>query len=260
MAAGKCQLSGSSGLGHGFNATRAPTRVSARVSAFLPSAAAFPLLLARLTHRLLHPLLRGSAHTVTCHGLWDPLLRKRCAAASVLQHLLGLGRGFLLAGRRLGVRKEGKTWRRIFCSPSISRSRSPHRPSKSACGSCSSDRGDAREATAAGGAAAAEATGQPPSAPGRGAPGPDRAVQRPELLRLQDGAALPGPCPTGYLPREKFLSAAAQADDGLARTWGQHCWLLVRHRRALCLQVSLEQYLHLVGATLQWPGQLWCST
>lgn len=58
----------------------------------------------------------------------------------------------------------------------------------------------------------------------------------------------------GYLPSEKFLSAAAQADGGLARTVCQRCWLLVHHRRALRLQVSREQYLELVSAALRRPG------
>ena len=57
----------------------------------------------------------------------------------------------------------------------------------------------------------------------------------------------------GYLPSEKFLSAAAQADGGLARTVCQRCWLLVHHRRALRLQVSREQYLELVSAALRQP-------
>lgn len=58
----------------------------------------------------------------------------------------------------------------------------------------------------------------------------------------------------GYLPSEKFLSAAAQTDAGLARTVCQRCWLLVHHRRALRLQVSCEQYLELVSAALRRPG------
>lgn len=58
----------------------------------------------------------------------------------------------------------------------------------------------------------------------------------------------------GYLPSEKFRSAAAQTDAGLARTVCQRCWLLVHHRRALRLQVSREQYLELVSAALRRPG------
>lgn len=58
----------------------------------------------------------------------------------------------------------------------------------------------------------------------------------------------------GYLPSEKFLSAAAQGDGGLARTVCQRCWLLVHHRRALRLQVSRGQYLELVSAALRQPG------
>ena len=57
----------------------------------------------------------------------------------------------------------------------------------------------------------------------------------------------------GYLPSEKFLSAAAQEDGGLAQTVCQRCWLLVHHRRALHLQVSREQYLELVTAALRRP-------
>lgn len=57
----------------------------------------------------------------------------------------------------------------------------------------------------------------------------------------------------GYLPSEKFLSAAAQANGGLARTVCQRCWLLVHHRRALRLQVSREQYLELVSSALRQP-------
>uniref|UniRef100_A0A4X1TVW4 Nitric oxide associated 1 n=3 Tax=Sus scrofa TaxID=9823 RepID=A0A4X1TVW4_PIG len=57
----------------------------------------------------------------------------------------------------------------------------------------------------------------------------------------------------GYLPSEKFLRAAAQADGGLARTVCQRCWLLVHHRRALRLQVSPEKYLELVSAALRRP-------
>ncbi|XP_025742825.1 nitric oxide-associated protein 1 isoform X2 [Callorhinus ursinus] len=58
----------------------------------------------------------------------------------------------------------------------------------------------------------------------------------------------------GYLPSEKFLSAAAQTDGGLARTVCQRCWLLVHYRRALRVQMSREQYLDLVSAALRRPG------
>lgn len=58
----------------------------------------------------------------------------------------------------------------------------------------------------------------------------------------------------GYLPSEKFLSAAAETDGGLARAVCQRCWLLVHHRRALRVQMSREQYLELVSAALRRPG------
>lgn len=57
----------------------------------------------------------------------------------------------------------------------------------------------------------------------------------------------------GYLPSDKF-SSAAQADGGPSRLVCQRCWLLVHHRRALRLQVSREQYLELVSAALRRPG------
>ncbi|XP_004681524.1 PREDICTED: nitric oxide-associated protein 1 [Condylura cristata] len=58
----------------------------------------------------------------------------------------------------------------------------------------------------------------------------------------------------GFLPSDKFLRAAAQADGGLSRTVCQRCWLLVHHRRALRLQVSRESYRELVSVALRRPG------
>ncbi|EPQ14532.1 Hypothetical protein D623_10026792 [Myotis brandtii] len=54
------------------------------------------MLPARLTRRLLWPLLRGLASTAARHGLREPLLQRRCAAATSSQHASGLRHGLPL--------------------------------------------------------------------------------------------------------------------------------------------------------------------
>ncbi|XP_045387651.1 nitric oxide-associated protein 1 [Lemur catta] len=213
------------------------------------------MLPARLATRLLRPFLRGPAPAVARHGLWEPLLARRRAANSSLQHPSDLGRElprgpaepegyggspdvqerFLFPEyvpepepaptpaellRELQQRQEEEEQR-------SQRRREKRRLQKS------------------------RASRRAHSVVGH----PDSTVPPSGLNCSGCGAELhcQDPGVPGYLPSEKFLSAA-QADGGLARTVCQRCWLLVHHRRALRLRVSREQYLQLVSAALHRPG------
>ncbi|XP_059526304.1 nitric oxide-associated protein 1 isoform X3 [Myotis daubentonii] len=212
------------------------------------------MLPARLTRGLLWPLLRGLASTAARHGLREPLLERRCAAATSSQHASGLRLG-LPRGPTATAGSEGRDdMEEHFLfpeyvpepepTPTVERQlRQLHQRQEEEERQKLLRREERRHQKLRASLRVHRVVGHPdPTVPSSGLNCSGCGAE----LHCQD-PGLPG-----YLPSEKFLSARAQA-DGLARTVCQRCWLLVHHRRALRLQVSREQYLQLVSAALRRP-------
>ncbi|XP_045671932.1 nitric oxide-associated protein 1 [Ursus americanus] len=209
----------------------------------------------RFTRQLLWPFLRGSPPTVARH-VPKELLLKRCAAASSFQHTSGLGHRLSRGSAATGG-YEGRTdMEEHFLFPEYVSEPEPApvleeqlRELQQRQEEEERQKQQQRE----------ERQQQKVRARSRVHPvvgHPDPTVPPSGLNCSGCGAELhcQDPCVPGYLPSEKFLSAAAQTDGGLARTVCQRCWLLVHHRRALSVQMSREQYLELVSAALRRPG------
>ncbi|XP_076993087.1 nitric oxide-associated protein 1 [Tamandua tetradactyla] len=214
------------------------------------------MLPAFLTRRVLWPLLWGSAPVVVRHGLPEPLLGRGCTAASFFQHFSNLGREFPrgpTATRDYGGSPDLEE-RFLFPEYILESKPAPtseelleelrqrqeeeerQRQRRREQRQLQKVRARCREH---------QIMGHPdPAVPSSGVSCSGCGAE----LHCQD------PSVPGYLPSEKFLSAAAQEDGGLARTVCQRCWLLVHHQRALRVQVSREQYLELVSAALRRPG------
>ncbi|XP_015415567.1 PREDICTED: nitric oxide-associated protein 1 isoform X2 [Myotis davidii] len=213
------------------------------------------MLPAGLTRGLLWPLLRGLASTAARHGLREPLLERRCAAATSSLHASGLRLG-LPRGPTATAGSEGRDdMEEHFLfpeyvpepepAPTMERQlRQLHQRQEEEERQKLQRREERRQQKLRASLRVHRVVGHPdPTVPSSGLNCSGCGAE----LHCQD-PGLPG-----YLPSEKFLSARAQA-DGLARTVCQRCWLLVHHRRALRLQVSREQYLQLVSTALRRPG------
>ncbi|XP_036190956.1 nitric oxide-associated protein 1 isoform X3 [Myotis myotis] len=213
------------------------------------------MLPAGLTRGLLWHLLRGLASTAARHGLREPLLERRCAAATSTQHASGLRLG-LPRGPTATAGSEGRDdMEEHFLfpeyvpepepTPTVERQlRQLHQRQEEEERQKLQRREERRQQKLRASLRVHRVVGHPdPTVPSSGLNCSGCGAE----LHCQD-PGLPG-----YLPSEKFLSARAQA-DGLARTVCQRCWLLVHHRRALRLQVSREQYLQLVSTALRRPG------
>lgn len=214
------------------------------------------MLPARLTRRLLCPLLRGSVPTVARHGLWEPLLKRRCAAAPSSQHLSGLGRELPGGPTATGGYEGRDDMEERFLFPEYVPEPEPALTLEEQLRELQQRQEEEERQKQQ---RQEERRLQKLRTSRRVHPivgHPDPTVPRSGLNCSGCGAELhcQDPAVPGYLPSEKFLSAAAQADGGLARTVCQRCWLLVHHQRALRLQVSREQYLELVSAALRRPG------
>ncbi|XP_070252181.1 nitric oxide-associated protein 1 [Myotis yumanensis] len=213
------------------------------------------MLPARLTRRLLWPLLRGLASTAARHGLREPLLERRCAAATSSQHASGLRQGLSRGPTATAGHEERDDMEEHFLFPEYVPEPEPaptvegqlrqlHQRQEEEERQKLQRREERRQQKLRARLRAHPVVGHPdPTVPSSGLNCSGCGAE----LHCQD-PGLPG-----YLPSEKFLSARAQA-DGLARTVCQRCWLLVHHRRALRLQVSREQYLQLVSTALRQPG------
>ncbi|XP_047575352.1 nitric oxide-associated protein 1 [Lutra lutra] len=213
------------------------------------------MLPARLTRRVLWPLLRESATTLAHHVPREPLLQ-RCAAASSSQHPSGLGHR-LSSGSTATGGYEGRTdTEEHFLFPEYVPEPEPapnleeqlrelQQRQEEEERQKQQRRDERQQQKVRAGSRVHPVVGHP-----------DPTVRPSGLNCSGCGAELhcQDPCVPGYLPSEKFLSAAAQTDGGLARTVCQRCWLLVHHRRALRVQMSREQYLELVSAALRRPG------
>ncbi|XP_004419147.1 PREDICTED: nitric oxide-associated protein 1 [Ceratotherium simum simum] len=214
------------------------------------------MLPARLTGRLLCGFLRGSAPKVARHGLREPLLERTCAAPFSCRHSSGLGRGLPRDPTGTGGYEGRADMEEHFLFPEYVPEPEPApTPEKQLQELQQRQEEEERQKQQR----REERWQQKLRASRRGHPvvgHPDPTVPPSGLNCSGCGAELhcQDPGVPGYLPSEKFLSAAAQADGGLARTVCQRCWLLVHHRRALRLQVSREQYLALVSAALRRPG------
>ncbi|XP_054422761.1 nitric oxide-associated protein 1 isoform X2 [Pteronotus mesoamericanus] len=214
------------------------------------------MLPARLTGRLLWPLLRGSTPTVVRSGLREPLLERRCAAATSSQHPASLGRGLLRGPTASGSYEGRDDMEERFLFPEYVSEPEPAPALEEELRELQQRqeeeerrkqqrREERRQQKLRAGLRVHPVVGHPdPTVPPSGLNCSGCGAE----LHCQD------PGVPGYLPSEKFLSAVAQGDGGLARTVCQRCWLLVHHRRALRLQVSREQYLELVSAALRQPG------
>ncbi|XP_034860796.1 nitric oxide-associated protein 1 [Mirounga leonina] len=213
------------------------------------------MLPSRFTRQLLWPFLRGSAPAVACHVPREPLL-ERCAVASSSQHPSGLGHRLSHGSTATGG-YEGRTdMEEHFLFPEYISEPEPApilekqlRELQQRQEEEERQKQQRRE----------ERQQQKVRARSRLHPvvgHPDPTVPPSGLNCSGCGAELhcQDPAVPGYLPREKFLSAAAQTDGGLARTVCQRCWLLVHYRRALRVQMGREQYLELVSAALRRPG------
>ncbi|KAK2498988.1 hypothetical protein MC885_018078 [Smutsia gigantea] len=217
------------------------------------------MLPARLTRRLVWPFLRPSVPTVARWGLLEPLPERRCTAAASSQHPSDLGRrppgGPTAAGRFQGRADQEER----FLFPEYVPEPEPEPASilekqlrelqqrqEEEERHKQQRREERRQQGLRAGRREHPVVGHPdPTVPPSGLTCSGCGAE----LHCQD------PGVPGYLPSEKFLSAAAQADGGLARTVCQRCWLLVHHRRALRLRVTQEQYLELVSTALRRPGR-----
>ncbi|XP_028363609.1 nitric oxide-associated protein 1 [Phyllostomus discolor] len=213
------------------------------------------MLPARLTARLLWPSVRRSTPTAVRHSLGEPLLQTRCAVATSSQHPAGLGPGLLRGPTASGGYKGRDDLEESFLFPEYVPEPEPapaleeqlrelRQRQEEEERQKQQQREERRQQKLRDSLRVHRVVGHPdPTVPPSGLNCSGCGAE----LHCQD------PGVPGYLPSEKFLSAAAQADGGLARTVCQRCWLLVHHRRALRLQVSREQYLELVSAALRQP-------
>ncbi|XP_004382937.2 nitric oxide-associated protein 1 [Trichechus manatus latirostris] len=214
------------------------------------------MLSARLTCGLLHSLLRASASAVAGRGLREPLLERGCAAASSFQHPSGVGHGLSYGPMATGGYGGRDDMEERFLFPEYVAEQEPERTPEEQLEQLQQRQEEEERQKQQ---LREERRQQKLRASRRVHPDvghPDPAVPPSGVNCSGCGAELhcQDPGVPGYLPSEKFLSAAAQVDGGLARTVCQRCWLLVHHRRALRLQVSREQYLELVSAALRRPG------
>uniref|UniRef100_A0A667GVD2 Nitric oxide associated 1 n=2 Tax=Lynx canadensis TaxID=61383 RepID=A0A667GVD2_LYNCA len=244
------------GLRLEFNTHLGPQCACARVTPPSPlPVAVFPMLPARLACRRLWPFLRGSAPTVARHGTQEQLL-ERCVAASSSQHPSNLGRR-LSRGSTATRDYEGRTdMEEHFLFPEYVSEPEPAPTLEEQLRELQQRqeeeelqkqqrREERRRQKLRDSSRQHPVVGHPdPTVPPSGLNCSGCGAE----LHCQD------PGVPGYLPSEKFLSAAAQTDGGLARTVCQRCWLLVHHRRALRVQMNREQYLELVSAALRRPG------
>lgn len=209
------------------------------------------MLPARLTRRLLRPFLRGSAPAAAGHGSRGPLLERRAAAPSSQQPsclVRGLSRGSAAPGGYEG----GTDVEEHFLFPEYVSEPEPAPTVEEQLRELQQRQEEEEERRKR-----RRPQKGPPGSRGHPVVGhPDPTVPPSGLSCSGCGAELHcrDPGVPGYLPSEKFLSAAAETDGGLARAVCQRCWLLVHHRRALRVQMSREQYLELVSAALRRPG------
>ncbi|XP_049742172.1 nitric oxide-associated protein 1 [Elephas maximus indicus] len=214
------------------------------------------MLPARLTRELFLSLLRASAPVVVRHGLREPLLERGYAAAYSFQHPSGLGRGLSYGPTATGGYGGRTDMEEQFLFPEYVAEPEPApTPEEELQQQLQRQEEEEREKQQR----REERRQQKLRVSRRVHPivgHPDAAVPPSGVNCSGCGAELhcQNPDVPGYLPSEKFLSAAAQADGGLARTVCQRCWLLVHHRRALRVQVSREQYRELVSSALRRPG------
>ncbi|XP_039104995.1 nitric oxide-associated protein 1 isoform X2 [Hyaena hyaena] len=212
------------------------------------------MLPARLTCRLLRPFLRASAPTVARHGPREPLF-ERCAAASSSQDLSGLGRRLSRGSTATGGYEGGADMEEHFlfpeyvsepeAAPTLTEQLRERQQRQEEEERQKQQRREERRQQKLRDKRQHPVVGHPdPTVPPSGLNCSGCGAE----LHCQD------PGVPGYLPSEKYLSAAAQTDGGLARTVCQRCWLLVHHRRALRVQMSCEQYRELVSAALRRPG------
>ncbi|XP_058923143.1 nitric oxide-associated protein 1 [Kogia breviceps] len=208
-----------------------------------------------LTCRLLCSILRGSTPTIARHGLRETLLERRCAANSTSRHPSGLGCGLPRGATATGDNQERADMEESFLFPEYVPDSEPavtlqdqlrelQQRQQEEERRVLQRREERRQQKLRTGRRVHPVVGHP-----------DATVPPSGLNCSGCGAELhcQDPGVPGYLPSEKFLSAAAQEDGGLAQTVCQRCWLLVHHRRALRLQVSREQYMELVTAALRRP-------
>ncbi|XP_017368753.1 nitric oxide-associated protein 1 isoform X2 [Cebus imitator] len=213
------------------------------------------MLPARLTFRLLSPFLRGSVPTAARHGLPEPFLGRRCPAASSFRRSSRLGREIPHDSVDTEGFGESADMREHFLFPEYLLEPEPEPTPKEQLRELQQQQEEEEKQRQQ---RREERRQQNLRARLREhwvMRHPDPAVQPSGVNCSGCGAELhcQDPSMPGYLPHEKFLRAA-EADDGLARTVCQRCWLLVHHRRALHLQVSRGQYLELVSAALRRPG------
>ncbi|XP_075400383.1 nitric oxide-associated protein 1 [Tenrec ecaudatus] len=196
--------------------------------------------------------LRTSAPSVRRHGLRGILLRSRCAAAS-FQRRSGLERGLSHAPRATGGCEGSALPEERFLFPEYMPEPEPLPTVEDELQRAQQRQEDEeRRRQQLREKQKLRTSRRVHSVVGH----PDPTVPRSGVNCSGCGAELhcQDPGVPGYLPSEKFRSAAAQADGGLARTVCQRCWLLVHHRLALRLQVSREEYLDLVSSALRRPG------
>ncbi|XP_057582544.1 nitric oxide-associated protein 1 isoform X2 [Hippopotamus amphibius kiboko] len=213
------------------------------------------MLPALLTRRLLCGFLRGSTPTVARRGLRETLLKRTCAADSSSRRPTGLGCGLPRGATATGGNQGRADMEESFLFPEYVLDSEPAATLQDQLRELQQRqeeeerrvlqrREERRQQKLRAGRRVHPVVGHPdPTVPPSGLNCSGCGAE----LHCQD------PGVPGYLPSEKFLSAAAQEDGGLARTVCQRCWLLVHHRRALRLQVSREQYLELVSAALRRP-------
>ncbi|XP_007944416.2 nitric oxide-associated protein 1 [Orycteropus afer afer] len=213
------------------------------------------MLPARLTRGWLHSL-RAFAPAITRHGHQEQLLKRGCAAASSFQHPSGLGCGLSHGSTATGDYRGSDKMDERFLFPEYILEPEPAPTPEEELQQLQQrqeeeerqkqqQREERRQLKLRASRRVNPVLGHPdPAVPPSGVNCSGCGAE----LHCQD------PGVPGYLPSEKFFSALAQADGGLARTVCQRCWLLVHHRRALRLQVTREQYLELVSVALRRPG------
>ncbi|XP_004706403.1 nitric oxide-associated protein 1 [Echinops telfairi] len=197
-------------------------------------------------------LLRASAPSVRRHGLREALLQSRCAAA-FFQRRPGLERGLSHAPGETGGCEGSALPEERFVFPEYVPEPEPWPTVESELQQARQRQEDEeRRKQQLREKQKLRASRRVHSVSGH----PDPTVPRSGVNCSGCGAELhcQDPGVPGYLPSEKFRSAAAEADGGLARTVCQRCWLLVHHRRALRVQVSREEYQELVSSALRRPG------
>uniref|UniRef100_A0A0D9S0J8 Nitric oxide associated 1 n=1 Tax=Chlorocebus sabaeus TaxID=60711 RepID=A0A0D9S0J8_CHLSB len=213
------------------------------------------MLPARLQFRLLSLFFRGFAPTAARHGLREPLLGRKRAAAASFQHSSSLGRELPYDPVDTEGFGEGADMQERFLFPEYIPEPEPEPTREEQLQELQQQqeeeerqRQQRREERRQ-----QNLRTRPREHPVVGHP--DAAVPPSGVNCSGCGAELhcQDPGVPGYLPCDKFFRTA-EADGGLARTVCQRCWLLVHHRRALRLQVSREQYLELVSAALRRPG------